>query len=78
MKCEECKYNGTMECYAIKLAEMIKRPVTPDGCSKGERNETIAKKRRSDYHDKELYCAELERGKARTVGMGNARPVLLL
>lgn len=39
MKCEECKYNGTMECYAIKLAEKIKRPVTPDGCSKGERRD---------------------------------------
>jgi hypothetical protein len=39
MKCEECKYNGTLECYAIKLAKKLKRPVTPDGCSKGEPND---------------------------------------
>lgn len=39
VNCTECKYNGTVECYAHKLSAKLKRPVTPDGCTKGERKD---------------------------------------
>lgn len=39
VKCEECKHNGRATCYALELAKKIRRPVTPDGCSKGEPND---------------------------------------